>query len=661
MASSFLFKFTKSDYRISYRTILQQLEKCLKDLKGTIILKDQIHLFTKLNDFPQSVINDYPLSPEEKDTLVTQANSLISRKAANFAYSVFGRFNLPFEKLKLDLSSIDSINNLKELIRYYPNAPGVKDAALRKSRLLNKDDLAYCFKCYPDIRDQLVDIYLNKMRVKFETFEGLGALIELISKNEITHPRVIQDVKDASIYLSLSEKEPDMYSIIRIYESLAFGWNKVFEILPIYSNLVSTHIMSMYPADLSYSFKVFAYMNSLKRIPYLAYQRINTICRTLRDRNIDINNLITISKSLYQLGIQIPQETNTYIKSSLIQSDENFNLEQLVGIIELICIIQAKRAILPKYTYKLIYQLMREESNLLVYSELYTITEEYEVLKELKPVLKERIINNLPCGNIDELIGTMLVCLFPECRDILPLVESNLISLVDTEIPTESYGKLLNMMGKLEYENAKFSPDLILKLTQKILSLDSSAFDSIIVFSLHYFSNKPSSNDLIRRSIERIKLNHQGTEVLDTKPNIHEFADWYKEGDKYIVIKNDFMNRLGIRGQATILNSIFLMKSRDSDLIDITRHYIKKIARHHFFEIKLKHRITLIKGAALRDNLDKEILTELIRAWNKYPVPNLQILDRWKTLKDFTQAQAYLRNAEVKGLPELELNVISDD
>ena len=465
MASSFLFKFTKSDYRVSYRTSFQQLEKCLKDLKGTIILKDQIHLFTKLNEFPQSMINDYPLSPVEKATLVIQANALISRKAANFAYSAFGRFNLPIEKLKLDLSTIDSINNLKELIRYFPNAPGVKDAVLRKSRLLNKDDLAYCIKNYPEIRDQIIEIYLNKMRVKFETFEGLGALIELISKNEITHPRVIQDVKDASVYLTLSEKEPDMYSIIRIYESLAFGWNKVFEVLPIYSNLVSTHIMSMHPADLSYSLKVFAYMNSLKRIPYLAYQRVNTICRTLRDRGIDINNLIPISKSLYQLGIQIPEETSAYIQSSLIQSEENFNLEQLVGIIELICIIQAKRAILPKYTYKLIYSLMKEKSNLLLYSELYTITKEYEVLKDLQPILKHKIIQNLPCDNIHELIGTMLISLFPECRDMLSLVESNLISLLDTQIPTEAYGKLLNMMGKLEYENAQFSPDCISKLT----------------------------------------------------------------------------------------------------------------------------------------------------------------------------------------------------
>ena len=304
---------------------------------------------------------------------------------------------------------------------------------------------------------------------------------------------------------------------------------------------------------------------------------------------------------------------------------------------------------------------MKYESNLLVYSELYTITKEYEVLKDLQPILKDKIIQNLPCDNIHELIGTMLISLFPECRDILSFVESNLISLLDTEIPTEAYGKLLNMMGKLEYENAKFSPDLISKLTQKILSLDSNAFDSIIVFSLHYFTNKGYSHDLIRRSIDRIKQNHQGIEVVDTKPNLYEFADWYKEGDKYIVIKNDFMNRLGIRGQATILNSIFLMKSKDSELIDIARHYIKKIARHHFFEIKLKHRITLIKGAALRDNLDKQILTELIRAWNKYPLPSLQILDRWKTLKDFTQAQSFLRNADVKGLPTLELNVISDD
>jgi hypothetical protein len=661
MASSFLFKFTKSDYRISYRTSFQQLEKCLKDLKGTIILKDQIHLFTKLSEFSQSVINDYPLSPEEKATLITQANALISRKAANFAYSAFGRFNLPIEKLKLDLSSIDSITNLKELIRYFPYAPGVMEAALRKSRLLNKDDLAYCIKNYPDIRDQIIEIYLNKMRVKFETFEGLGPLIELISKNEITHPRVIQDVKDASVYLTLSEKDPDMHSIIRIYESLAFGWNKVFEVLPIYSNLVSTHIMSMHPADLSYSLKVFVYMNSLKRIPYLAYQRINTICRTLRDRGIDINNLIPISKSLYQLGIQIPEETYTYIKSSLIQSEENFNLEQIVGIIELICIIQAKRAILPKYTYKLIYQLMKDDSNLLVYSELYTITKEYDVLKEIQPILKHRIIQSLPCDNIHELIGTMLVCLFPECRDILSLVESNLMSLLDTEIPVEAYGKLLNMMGKLEYENAKFSSDLIFKLTQKILSLDSNSFDSIIVFSLHYFTNKRISHDLVRRSIERIKQNHQGIEVVDNKPNLYEFADWYKEGDKYIVIKNDFMNRLGIRGQATILISIFLMKSKDIELIEISRHYIKKIARHHFFEIKLKHRITLIKGAAFRDNLDKQILTELIIAWNKYPLPSLQILDRWKTLKDFTQAQSLLRNSNLKGLPELELNVMSDD
>jgi hypothetical protein len=121
------------------------------------------------------------------------------------------------------------------------------------------------------------------------------------------------------------------------------------------------------------------------------------------------------------------------------------------------------------------------------------------------------------------------------------------------------------------------------------------------------------------------------------------------------------MNRLGIRGQATILISIFLMKSKDIELIEISRHYIKKIARHHFFEIKLKHRITLIKGAAFRDNLDKQILTELIRAWNKYPLPSLQILDRWKTLKDFTQAQSLLRNSNLKGLPELELNVMSDD
>lgn len=626
-------------------------------MKTTIILKDQIYYFGKLTEFPQSLIDQYSLKPDEKKTLVCHANLLISRKAANFAYSVLGKFKIPIEELKFDLSSMDSNENLRELVRYFPHIPEVKQIVLRKSRVLTKDDLAYAIRNYPDIRDQLIGIYVNKLRVRYDTLEGLANIIELIAKNEILDPRIIQDAINASIYLSLDDKELDMHTVLRIFESLSFGWNKVYEMINIYNELVCKNMLFMHPSDLSHALKIYVYMNSLKRIPYHAFLKISSISKSLRERRFDVNNLIHITKSLFQLRLNIPDESMSYITSQLIQSEDDFNLDQLINIIELTCIIQARRAILPKYTYKIISQLQKDSLNLLAYSELYTITEEYNILKDLQPVLKEKIMRSLPTANIQELIGTMLICLFKDCRDILPLVESNLISLLDTDIPIEAYGKLLNIMGKLEYENAKFSTNLVSKLSDKMFSLSDNQFDSIIVFALHFFSNKPSNTELIKRSMRRIKENHLGVEKTSVKPINKDTTDWYKENDHYIVIKNDFLSRLGIRGQATILTSIFLAKARDQELFEIIQHYIKKIARHHFFEIKIKQRISLIKGAALRENLDREILTELITTWNKYPIANLEVLDRWKTVKDFSYVKAYLRNAKMTGIPEIELNI----